>query len=81
MQVNDQVVLQMADGVGSHVGTVERTRNAYAYVRWNNGFGAWVLFDDLRAAECTGCGSTETINQILEKHPNALSCCPERDMR
>lgn len=29
---------------------------------------------------CTGCGSTETIEQIRERHPHALSCCPERDV-
>ncbi len=29
---------------------------------------------------CTGCGSTETIEQIRAKHPGALSCCPERKM-
>lgn len=29
---------------------------------------------------CTGCGSTETIEQIRAQHPNALSCCPERRM-
>lgn len=34
-----------------------------------------------RVGECTGCGSTETIEQIRAKNPKALSCCPERDMR
>lgn len=29
---------------------------------------------------CSGCGSTETIEQIRAKHPIAISCCPERDM-
>ncbi len=29
---------------------------------------------------CTGCGSTETLDQIRTRHPNALSCCPERRM-
>lgn len=29
---------------------------------------------------CNGCGHTETIEQIRAKHPNAISCCPERDM-
>lgn len=30
---------------------------------------------------CAGCGSTETIAEIRAKHPQAISCCPERDMR
>jgi hypothetical protein len=30
---------------------------------------------------CTGCGSTQTIEEILREHPQALSCCPERNMR
>lgn len=30
---------------------------------------------------CTGCGSTQTIEQIRREHPAAISCCPERDMR
>lgn len=30
---------------------------------------------------CTGCGSTETIEEIRAKHPNALACCPERNMQ
>lgn len=29
---------------------------------------------------CTGCGSTETIEQIRARLPRALSCCPERKM-
>lgn len=29
---------------------------------------------------CTGCGSTETIAEIRAKHPQAIACCPERDM-
>lgn len=29
---------------------------------------------------CTGCGSTETIEQIRAKHPEAIACCPERKM-
>ncbi len=33
---------------------------------------------DLR---CTGCGSTQTIEQILREFPLAISCCPERDMQ
>lgn len=38
---------------------------------------------DTHAAKvsCTGCGSTETIEQIRASNPGALSCCPERDMR
>ncbi len=31
--------------------------------------------------KCTGCGSTETIEEIRAKHPTALSCCPERNMQ
>lgn len=30
---------------------------------------------------CTGCGSTQTIAEIREQHPGALSCCPERHMQ
>jgi GcrA cell cycle regulator len=30
---------------------------------------------------CTGCGSTQTIEEIRAQHPNALSCCPERNMQ
>lgn len=30
---------------------------------------------------CTGCGSTKTIEEIRAKHPKAIACCPERDMR
>ena len=30
---------------------------------------------------CTGCGSTETIEEIRAKYPQAISCCPERDMQ
>lgn len=30
---------------------------------------------------CTGCGTTKTIEEIQRDHPNALSCCPERDMQ
>lgn len=30
---------------------------------------------------CTGCGSTETVEQIRAKHPDAISCCPERNMQ
>lgn len=29
---------------------------------------------------CSGCGCTETIEQIRARNPNAISCCPERDM-
>lgn len=29
---------------------------------------------------CVGCGSTETIEQIRANHPEAISCCPERNM-
>lgn len=31
--------------------------------------------------KCTGCGSTETIEQIRASVPTAISCCPERDMQ
>lgn len=30
---------------------------------------------------CTGCGSTETIEEIRRHHPQAISCCPERNMQ
>lgn len=30
---------------------------------------------------CTGCGSTKTLEQIRADHPQAISCCPERDMQ
>lgn len=29
---------------------------------------------------CTGCGSTQTIKEIRQTHPKAISCCPERVM-
>jgi hypothetical protein len=29
---------------------------------------------------CFGCGSTETIEAIRAHHPQAVSCCPEREM-
>lgn len=29
-------------------------------------------------AECSGCGSRNTMQEISETHPEALSCCPER---
>jgi hypothetical protein len=29
---------------------------------------------------CTGCGSTDTIEEIRAKQPGAISCCPERQM-
>ena len=29
---------------------------------------------------CTGCGSVESLPQIKARHPNAVSCCPERKM-
>ena len=29
---------------------------------------------------CSGCGSTETIDEIKVRHPKAVSCCPERKM-
>lgn len=29
---------------------------------------------------CAGCGSTETLQQIRAKHPEAIACCPERKM-
>lgn len=29
---------------------------------------------------CTGCGSTESIEEIRRLFPGALSCCPERKM-
>lgn len=32
-------------------------------------------------AKCTGCGSRSTVAAIKRRHPKALSCCPERDMR
>lgn len=31
--------------------------------------------------ECTGCGSRDSIEEIRRKHPNAISCCPERSMQ
>ncbi len=30
---------------------------------------------------CTGCGSTESVEEIRKHHPAALSCCPERNMQ
>lgn len=30
---------------------------------------------------CTGCGSTQTIEEIRREHPQAISCCPERNMQ
>ncbi len=30
---------------------------------------------------CRNCGTTLTIAEIRRKHPDALSCCPERDMQ
>ena len=29
---------------------------------------------------CTGCGSTESIEEIRKLFPGAISCCPERKM-
>lgn len=29
---------------------------------------------------CSNCGSTETLAEIVAKHPQAISCCPERNM-
>lgn len=29
---------------------------------------------------CTGCGSTESIEEIRTRNPRALSCCPDRRM-
>ena len=29
---------------------------------------------------CTGCGSTQTIEELRREHPQAISCCPERRM-
>jgi hypothetical protein len=29
---------------------------------------------------CSGCGCTKTIEQVRFEYPEALSCCPERDM-
>lgn len=29
---------------------------------------------------CLGCGSTETIEAIRDRNPQAVSCCPEREM-
>jgi len=29
---------------------------------------------------CTGCGSTETLEELRARAPNAISCCPERKM-
>lgn len=30
--------------------------------------------------ECSNCGSRGTIEQLCAKHPEAISCCPERLM-
>ena len=30
---------------------------------------------------CTGCGSMKSIEQIKGEHPQAIACCPEREMR
>ena len=30
---------------------------------------------------CTGCGSTESIDELRARRPGAIACCPERDMR
>jgi hypothetical protein len=29
---------------------------------------------------CSGCGTTDSIEEIRARHPEALSCCPERRM-
>src|ERR1035437_1332079 len=29
---------------------------------------------------CSGCGTTESIEEIRARYPRALSCCPERKM-
>lgn len=29
---------------------------------------------------CTGCGSTDSMEEIKRENPRALSCCPERSM-
>lgn len=29
---------------------------------------------------CSGCGTTDSLEEIKRTHPNALSCCPERKM-
>ena len=29
---------------------------------------------------CTGCGSVESLEEIKTKHPQAISCCPERKL-
>jgi hypothetical protein len=34
-----------------------------------------------RAAKCTGCGCRVSLALLKRRHPQALSCCPERDMR
>lgn len=33
------------------------------------------------ALSCTGCGSTQTIEEIRAQFPGAISCCPDRDMQ
>lgn len=30
--------------------------------------------------KCAGCGSSETIEEIKARNPDAISCCPERKM-
>lgn len=44
-------------------------------------FATDILFPDRATLRCTGCGTTKTIADIRFTHPNALSCCPERDMQ
>lgn len=31
--------------------------------------------------QCTGCGSRDSIEEVRRKHPDAISCCPERNMQ
>lgn len=83
LQIGDPVAFK-ADAFSNaiHLGKIEDTKNSHAFVRWDNGFGAWIMIGELeRVPTCTGCGSTETIAAIRAKHPNALSCCPERHMQ
>lgn len=40
-------VVILGAGTEKHQGKIEIVRNAHAYVRWNNGFGAWVEIEQL----------------------------------
>lgn len=43
-------------------------------------FDANVARVDRQVLTCSGCGSTESLEELRARNPGALSCCPERRM-